>query len=145
MAEIVGGFLLPHDPLFASAPDAPSAEQKNAVMEAFNTVSRRIAELEVDTVIVVGDDHYTVFGPHCIPRALIAIGDIDGPVEPWLGLPRVPFQNNQVLAQHIMQYGFDNGVDWAIAKDLTLDHSISIPIHFTPVTTQRCKDHSGLH
>lgn len=131
MAEIVGGFLLPHDPLIASAPDAPSPEQKNAVMEAFTTVSRRIAELEVDTVIVVGDDHYTVFGPHCIPRALIAIGNIEGPVEPWLGLPRLPFQNNQQLAQHIMQHGFDNGVDWAIAKDITLDHSTSIPIHYT--------------
>lgn len=131
MAEIVGGFLLPHDPLIASAPDAPSAEQKNAVMEAFTTVSQRIAELRVDTVIVVGDDHYTVFGPHCIPRALIAIGDIEGPMEPWLGLPRLPFQNNQPLAQHIMQYGFDNGLDWAIAKDITLDHSTSIPIHYT--------------
>lgn len=131
MAEIVGGFLLPHDPLIASAPDAPSAEQKKAVMDAFATVSRRIAELKVDTVIVVGDDHYTVFGPHCIPRALIAIGDIEGPAEPWLGLPRLPFQNNQALAQHIMQHGFDNGVDWAIAKDIALDHSTSIPIHYT--------------
>lgn len=131
MAQIVGGFLLPHDPLIASAPDAPSAEQKDAVMAAFATVSRRIKELEIDTVIVVGDDHYTVFGPHCIPRALIAIGEVEGPVEPWLGLPRSRIRNNQPLAQHIMQYGFDNGLDWAIAKDITLDHSTAIPIHYS--------------
>ena len=55
MAELVGGFLLPHDPLIASAPDAPAPEQKEAVLNAFGTVSRRIKELEVDTVIVVGD------------------------------------------------------------------------------------------
>ena len=131
MAEIVGGFLLPHDPLISAAPDAPSPEQKNAVMQAFETVSKRIKELAVDTVIVVGDDHYTVFGPHCIPRALIVIGEADGPVEPWLGLPRVPFRTNQKLAQHIMQYGFDNGLDWAVAKDITLDHSTSVPIHYS--------------
>jgi protocatechuate 4,5-dioxygenase beta chain len=130
MAEIVGSFLLPHDPLIASEPDAPPAAKKQAVMQAFERVDQRVRDLAIDTVIVIGDDHYTVFGPHCIPRALIAIGEAQGPTEPWLGLPRAPFPTNQPLAQHIMQYGFDNGLDWAVAKDITLDHSVSIPIHY---------------
>jgi len=130
MAELTGGFLLPHDPLIAAEPDAPSQEMRDAVMSAFEVVSRRLKEQQVDTVIVIGDDHYTVFGPHCIPRALIAIGEVSGPVEPWLGLQRSSINNNQPLASHIMQYGFDNGVDWAVAKDITLDHSVTIPIHF---------------
>ena len=130
MAEIVGGFLLPHDPLIAAEPDAPSKEQSDAVLQAFETVSGRLAELAVDTVIVVGDDHYTVFGPHCIPRALISIGAAEGPVEPWLGLPRESIKTNSDLARHIMQFGFDNGLDWAVAKDITLDHSTAVPIHY---------------
>lgn len=129
MAKIVGGFLLPHDPLVTSSPDSAPKEQRDAVYNAFDHIGKRLSELEVDTVIVVGDDHYTVFGPHCLPRCLIVIGEASGPIEPWVGLPQKTFRINQPLAQHIMQSGFDNGVDWAVAKNITLDHSTSLPIH----------------
>lgn len=129
MAEIVGGFLLPHDPLFTADPDAAPKAQGDAVRAAFAHVAGRLAELNVDCAIVVGDDHYTVFGPQCLPRYLIAIGEAAGPVEPWVGLPREAFRINQPLASHIMQHGFDNRVDWAVAKNITLDHSTSLPIH----------------
>lgn len=129
MAQIVGGFLFPHDPLITAAPDAPPAEQQAAIKRAFGHIRDRLDELAVDSVIVVGDDHYTAFGPHCLPRCLIVIGDARGPVEPWVGLPEAAFRVNQPLAQHIMQHGFDTGVDWAVSKSITLDHSTSLPIH----------------
>jgi protocatechuate 4,5-dioxygenase beta chain len=129
MAKIAGGFLLPHDPLITANPDAPSREQGDAVRNGFTHVARRLQELEVDTVIVVGDDHYTVFGPACLPRYLIVVGEASGPVEPWVGLPQEQLRINQPLAQHIMQHGFDNNVDWAVSKSITLDHSTSLPIH----------------
>jgi protocatechuate 4,5-dioxygenase, beta chain len=129
MAKIVGGFLLPHDPLITASPDAASKEKGDAVRGGFKHVARRLEELEVDTVIVIGDDHYTVFGPACLPRYLIVVGEAAGPIEPWVGLPQESFRINQPLAQHIMQHGFDNGVDWAVAKSITLDHSTSLPIH----------------
>ena len=130
MSEVVGGFLMPHDPLIAAAPDAAKPEQRDAVMEAFAYIARRLDELQVDTVVAIGDDHYTVFDPHCIPRCLVAIGDVDGPIEPWVGIPKAPVKTDPELAQHIMQTGFDNGVDWAVAKSLTIDHSVMIPIHY---------------
>lgn len=129
MAQIVGGFLFPHDPLIVASPDAAPQESKDAVAKAFAQIRQRVQELRADTVIVIGDDHYTMFGPDCIPQALIVIGDAEGPCEPWLGYPKVPFRINQGLAQHIMNYGMDNGVDWAIAKSIDLDHSTSMPIH----------------
>lgn len=129
MAEIVGGFLFPHDPLITANPESAPEEQRVAVDKAFTHIRKRLDELQVDTVIVVGDDHFTVFGPHCLPRYLIAIGDASGPIEPWVGLAEKQFRINQPLAQHIMQHGFDNGVDWAIAKSITLDHSTAQPIH----------------
>ncbi len=131
MSEIVGGFLMPHDPLISAEPDAPPAEQRKAVKDAFATIASRLKELDVDTVIVVGDDHYTVFGPQCIPRYLIGIGDVEGPAEQWLGISRRPIENNEPLANHIMQVGFDNGIDWAVSKTLLMDHSTIIPIHYT--------------
>lgn len=129
MAEIVAGFCLPHDPLMASAPEINEKPKADAVFAALDEVHARLVKQKIDTVVVIGDDHYCKFGPHCLPQYLIAIGDVDGPEEPWLGIDRYKVPNNTELAEHIMNYGFDNGFDWAVAKSITLDHGTMIPIH----------------
>jgi protocatechuate 4,5-dioxygenase beta chain len=130
MADLVAGFIVPHVPLMSSQPEAAPAEKRKIVADGFAAISRRLEELQIDTVVVIGDDHYTIFPPRCLPRCLIGIGEIDGPVEPWLGIQRSSIPCNESLAQHIMQYGFDHGVDWAVSKSLTLDHSVVIPYHY---------------
>ena len=131
MAQIVAGFMMPHDPLIAAAPMAPPEEKRKNCMDGFAKIADRIRELNVDTVVVIGDDHYTLHGPSCVPHCMIAIGDVEGPIEPWVGIPRTNIPNNPALAEHIMQTGFDNGVDWAVAKTMVLDHSGVIPIHYS--------------
>lgn len=86
--------------------------------------------LQADTVIVIGDDHYTLHSPACIPRCLIGIGDVEGPWEAWLNIERGMFPNHEPLAEHLMREGFANDVDWAVAKTLVLDHSVTIPLHY---------------
>ncbi len=129
MAQFVGGFCLPHNPLITGAPDAPSKDQVARVMDAFTCVRTGIERLRADTVIVVGDDHYTMFGPEINPRILIGIGDVEGPIEPWLNITRRPVANDTELARHLMQQGFEQGFDWAVSKTLSLDHSAMVPIH----------------
>jgi protocatechuate 4,5-dioxygenase, beta chain len=129
MAQIVGGFCVPHDPAATAFPELGDKKKVRAVLDGFARVGRRIGELEADTVIVVGDDHYALFGPHCLPNFLIAIGDIEGPEEPWLRIDRYPIPNNAPLAEHIMNYGFEHGFDWCVAKSLTLDHGTMVPVH----------------
>lgn len=129
MAQLVGGFCLPHNPLITGAPDAPPADQAARVMAAFEQVRAGIERLRGDAVIVIGDDHYTMFGPNIQPRILIGIGDVEGPIEPWLNIPRRAVDNDTHLASHLMQYGFDNGFDWAVSKTLSIDHSTMVPIH----------------
>lgn len=131
MAEIVSVFLLPHVPLIASNPDAPPAEQREKIMAAFGHVGERLKELRIDTVISIGSDHYCLFGPSCLPSALIGIGDVDGPVEPWLGIPRAPLPTNSGLARHILETGFRDGIDWASAKNMCVDHATMIPYHYS--------------
>jgi protocatechuate 4,5-dioxygenase beta chain len=130
MATIVGGFLMPHDPLITGAPQAAPEQKRQSIEAAFDTIGRRIRELNADTVISVGDDHYAMFGPHCIPRCLIGTGDVEGPLEDWLNIPRGPIANNPALAQHILMTGFADGIDWAFAKSLTVDHAAAVPHHF---------------
>lgn len=127
MAQLVGAFCTPHIPLIASQPNVANKKQVGIVMDAFAHIRKRLTELQVDTAIVIGDDHYTVFGPHCLPNILIGIGDVEGPHEDWLGHERAPIANNPALAEHIMEYGFEHGFDWAVAKSITVDHSTFVP------------------
>ncbi|HMP56521.1 MAG TPA: protocatechuate 3,4-dioxygenase [Novosphingobium sp.] len=127
MASLVGAFCVPHIPLIASQPNVAPKRQMQVVMDTFARISARLQELRVDTAIIIGDDHYTVFGPHCLPSILIGIGDVDGPYEDWLKNPRGPIANNEPLANHILNHGFDNGFDWAFAKSLTIDHAVFVP------------------
>lgn len=130
MAEIAGAFLLAHDPLVAANPEAADPKQYENVLSAYKKIAERLTKLIIDTVVIIGDDHYSMFGPHCIPRCLIGIGDIEGPLEDWLRIERRPVENNEALARHIMQTGFDDGIDWAVAKTLLVDHAAMIPIHY---------------
>jgi len=129
MASIVGGFCMPHDPLITGATEAADPEQAGNIFAAFAAVRRAVAARQADTVVLIGDDHYAMFGPHCLPSLLIAIGDLEGPIEPWLRIPRRPVPNNTALAEHIMAFGFERGFDWAVAKTLSLDHATMVPTH----------------
>ncbi len=131
MAQIVAGFLMPHVPLMASIPMAPPENKRKACMDAYATIASRIRDLHIDTVVVIGDDHYTLNGPACIPQCMIGVGDVEGPAEDaWLGIPRRSIRNNEPLALHIMQYGFDHGIDWTVSKTFLLDHAAMIPIEY---------------
>ena len=73
MAELVCGFLMPHDPLISAITMAAPAEKRDACLGAFEEITKRIRAAKVDTVIVIGDDHATVNGPSCMPTAMIAV------------------------------------------------------------------------
>lgn len=128
MAKMVGGFLMPHLPTIPSGFLLDDAEVKARFYGWFDTITRRLEELQADTAIIIGDDHYENFGPHCVPSCLVVTGDINvsNHVE-LLGMPKGLIPNNGPLAEHILQTGYDDGVDWAFAKYLGVDHSIAVP------------------
>lgn len=128
MAKIVGGFLMPHNPALSGIlAGMAKPEQEENINRSFAHITKRISEMKADTVIIIGDDHYTNFGPHCIPTCLIAIGDLEGPIEDWLPIEKGIIPNNEPLANHILQTGLEEGIDWSYAKSITLDHATAIP------------------
>ena len=131
MAEIVGGFLMPHNPaLSGMLKGMADPAQEDSVFKACEAISARLTELRADTVIIISDDHYTNFGPHCIPSCLIAVGDLDGPIEDWIPQEKVRIPNHEPLARHILAQGAIDRIDWSFAKALTVEHAISIPYEF---------------
>ncbi|MCO1367054.1 hypothetical protein [Burkholderia multivorans] len=127
MAKVVGGFLVPHDPVMFVAPEAPEQGVRERMWKAFETCSWRLAELRPTSVVIVGADHYMLFGTNCLPSFLIGTGDVDGPLDALPGLKRGVIPDSAPLAQHIAEHGLENGCDWAVARALTVDHSVAIP------------------
>ncbi|MEX5748997.1 hypothetical protein [Massilia sp. X63] len=127
MATVVGGFVLPHSPIMFTAPDALGAERRAKVDACYRAISARLRELEVDTVVIAGADHYLIFGPSCLPQYLIGIADAKGPIDRIPGLEEVAVLTDPALAAHIRQAGSEAGFDWAVAKTLPVDHSIMVP------------------
>lgn len=127
MASIVGSFIMPHEPGVFYKPKDSWSDGQRRVMQAFNHIRDRIGELQATRVVVVGADHYVLFGPGCLPTYLIGIGDVSGPYERFPGIDRGPIPNDTQLASHIVAHGAERGVDWAVAKTLQVDHSIGVP------------------
>jgi protocatechuate 4,5-dioxygenase, beta chain len=127
MGQIVGGFLVPHDPVMFLAPQAPATDIRDRMWSAFAECSRRLAALEPSSVIIVGADHYMLFGTSCLPSFLIGTGDVEGPLDALPGLKRRPIPSSEELATFIAEHGRDNGFDWAVARALTVDHAIGVP------------------
>ncbi|GFE84650.1 2,3-dihydroxyphenylpropionate 1,2-dioxygenase [Steroidobacter agaridevorans] len=127
MAEIVGGFIVPHDPLVFAAHSAAPEEQRRRVTAAFETVRGRIADLDATAAVIVGADHYLAFGPNCLPAYAIVTGELSGPIERLPGIPQGPIRVHRGLAKHIAQRGAEEMFDWSVAKSLNVDHSIGVP------------------
>ncbi|MCW8277783.1 protocatechuate 3,4-dioxygenase [Pseudomonas sp. PCH199] len=131
MGKIVGGFWMPHDPVMFVAPNAPPQAQGDAVWGAYEQCAQRLAQLAPTSVIIVGCDHYILFGTQCLPRYVIGTGDVDGPLDRLPGLERGVVRNQEKLAGHIVSHGEGQGIDWTVARSFTVDHSFSIPHQLT--------------
>jgi protocatechuate 4,5-dioxygenase beta chain len=127
VGKIVGGFLVPHDPVMFVAPDAPAEGVRKRMWAAFDSCAQRLAALRPTSVVIIGADHYLNFGTDCLPQYIIGTGDVDGPLDVLPGLKRQIIPTSQPLARFISQHGRDNGFDWAEARAFTVDHAVAIP------------------
>lgn len=127
MAKIVGGFVVPHNPVMYHNPKGATQEQSDIVYGAYKEMAEKIRDLKADTAIIVGCDHYILFGTECLPPYVISTGEIEGPVDQLPGLRRGPIKSHGELGSHIALHGFATGFDWTVGRAMAVDHSISIP------------------
>lgn len=128
MAELVAAFICPHAPPMFTMRDAMDESVWLRVTAAYAEIKAKLEALAVDTVIVVGSDHYVLFSPSCLPVATIAIGDVWGPLDRLPGIERGAIENNMPLAGHILETTRDLGFDLAVSKAMGVDHAVGIPV-----------------
>ena len=135
MAQIVSIIGITHNPfmprLFKQAQQPPGAVK---VKERIAMMRAKLAEAKVDVLVCIGNDHLHQFFMDNMPAFMIGkMEQYDGTFydeEREFGLPRCKLQGDLDVSDAIMEGAFDRGVDFSYSNELTIDHSIIVPMMF---------------
>jgi aromatic ring-opening dioxygenase catalytic subunit (LigB family) len=129
MAEIVGGFGVPHNPHFPlwAANGAPAAAE---IERMYGAVAAHLRRVRPDVLIVFTADHYNMFFETCVPIFAIGVAEAAAGASDYPQLPRrvVPIAADLAHRLHarVVHAGFDVGM----SQELELDHTIIAPLWF---------------
>ena len=128
MAKLVAAFGAAHHPSFPMAiANAPGTIPDEGLYRA---VHEHLERAEPDLIIELTTDHFTNF-PHAhLPALCLGIFEqAEGP-ERTQRMPHYTVQSRPDFARGLLQYGVKSNFDLASAEELTLDHSVLVPLHF---------------
>ena len=135
MAQIVSIIGITHNPfmprLFKQPQQPPGAAK---VKERIAMMREKLAEAKVDVLVCIGNDHLHQFFMDNMPAFMIGkMEQYDGTFydeEREFGLPKCKLQGDLDVSDAIMEGAFDRGVDFSYSNELTIDHSIVVPMMF---------------
>ena len=135
MAQIVSIIGITHNPfmprLFQQPQQPPGAAK---VKERIALMRQKLAEAKVDVLVCIGNDHLHQFFMDNMPAFMIGkMEQYDGTYydeEREFGLPKCKLQGDLDVSDAIMEGAFDRGVDFSYSNELTIDHSIIVPMLF---------------
>jgi protocatechuate 4,5-dioxygenase beta chain len=135
MAQIVSIIGITHNPfmprLFKQPQQPPGAAK---IKERIAMMRQKLAEAKVDVLVCIGNDHLHQFFMDNMPAFMIGkMEQYDGTFydeEREFGLPKCKLQGDLDVSDAIMEGAFDRGVDFSYSNELTIDHSIVVPMMF---------------
>jgi len=131
MAEIVGAFATPHMPNSPRQVEREGAGSE--VGQLFQAVRDHVEAVDPDVLIVFDTDHFAMWFYDRLPTFAIGVAEMtSGPgTDDWPGLVsyrEVPV--HEPLARYLHTTGIENGFDFTLTEEFTVDHSIIVPLHF---------------
>ncbi|MBM4297154.1 MAG: extradiol ring-cleavage dioxygenase [Deltaproteobacteria bacterium] len=135
MAQIVSIIGITHNPfmprLFKQPQQPPGAAK---IKERIAMMREKLAAAKVDVLVCIGNDHLHQFFMDNMPAFMIGkMEEYDGTFydeEREFGLPKCKLQGDLDVSDAIMEGAFDRGVDFSYSNELTIDHSIVVPMMF---------------
>src|SRR6266542_4268077 len=135
MAQIVTIIGITHNPflprLFQQPQQPPGAAK---VKERIAMMRQKLADAKPDVLITIGNDHLHQFFMDNMPPFMIGKMDTyDGTSYDEtreFGLPTCKLPGDPDLSDHILERALDEGVDFSYSNELTIDHSIIVPMMF---------------
>jgi protocatechuate 4,5-dioxygenase, beta chain len=135
MAQIVSIVGITHNPFMPrlfKQPNRPPGCAK--VLERIEMMREKLRQANPDALVTIGNDHLHQFFMDNMPAFMIGKMDTyDGTFYDEtreFGLPTHRVPGDVELSDAIMEGAFDRGVDFAYSNELTIDHSIIVPLTF---------------
>jgi protocatechuate 4,5-dioxygenase beta chain len=135
MAEIVAVIASTHHPFYYRASTSvgddrpPFADEWVAKIERFRET---LTKARPDVLVMVGSDHFHQLWLDNMPQFLVGKAPVYDAnwynEEREFGLPRMRFEGDEALSEHLLRKGLDAGFDLAFSHELRIDHSITCPI-----------------
>jgi protocatechuate 4,5-dioxygenase beta chain len=129
MAEVIAGFGVSHIPALGVAMEGDGTGPAAAVFEKFAPVREWVRSLELDTVIVIYNDHASSFSLELLPTFAIGAAEAYAPADEGYGARNVPVaQGDADLSWHLIESVIPEGFDLAVAQKLDVDHGLTVPL-----------------
>ena len=129
MAEIVGGFGVPHNPHFPGwvAGGAPAAQE---IARMYGAVAERLRRVRPDVLLVFTGDHYNIFFEECVPIFSIGVAESADGASDYAELPRRHVPIAADLARHVHGATVRAGFDVGMSQEFEFDHTVIAPLRF---------------
>jgi len=129
MAEVIAGIGVSHIPALGVAMEGDGSGPAAAVFEKFAPVREWVRGLELDTVIVVYNDHASAFSLELLPTFAIGAAESYAPADEGYGARNVPVaRGDGDLSWHLIDSVIPAGFDLAVAQKLDVDHGLTVPL-----------------
>ena len=130
---VAASFVMSHAPGMLAWPERAGEDERGRLFEGYRLAGERLRALDLDAVVLVTGEHFANFFSF-IPPFCIHLGtSTEGPIEPWLGVPRRTIPTHAALADRILRGSLRSGSDIAFSHELVLDHGSIVPMELLGV------------
>jgi hypothetical protein len=129
MAEIVGGFGVPHNPHFPRwvADGAPAAAE---IERMYAGVAAHLHQARPDVLVFFTGDHYNIFFEECVPIFSIGVAEAADGASDYPDLRRRVVPIAAALARGVHVATVRAGFDVGMSQEFEFDHTVIAPLHF---------------
>lgn len=130
MARITAGIGLPHVPFLPALVLREGAISETG--QLFAQVREAMAAIPIDLIVEFSTDHLNTFFFDNLPIFGIGVADrFTGPNDEVEGVPVSKVLSDRALAEYLRRAAVSDGFDTALVQEFSVDHSFSVPLHFT--------------
>jgi hypothetical protein len=124
---ISAGAGVPHVPVFPRM----VAEGDEKIAKRYEAVRRVVHDSDPCLLAVVANDHLNTYFLDRLPTFAIGLGDtMSGPIDQVPGIAKTAVRTDRAAADAIAEYLVAAGFDLTLSREVALDHSVVVPLHF---------------
>lgn len=132
MAQLCLGVATSHLAHIVNARDLADPRQVAAFDAGYKRLAATLDAAAPDVSLLISAEHVNKFFLDNMPAFCIGLFDaFAGPVEALnreVGYPYRSVPSHRRFAQHLVERGLDEGVDWAVAESWDVDHGMMVPL-----------------